>query len=85
MRKFWFAFGLLGAFMLGCAASAFVVPPVRAGTNPQRWEYSCLQAGVLFGSISDSNMQKFQEMGRQGWELATVDGNGSYYCFKRPL
>jgi hypothetical protein len=32
----------LVAFVFGCVTEALVVSPVRAGTNPTRWEYKCL-------------------------------------------
>lgn len=57
-------------FVLGCAtggvASKFVVPPARAGTNPTRWEYVCTNVGA------DALTQRVNELGQQGWELATT-------------
>src|SRR5690348_6309430 len=38
-------------FIVGCAtggvAAQLVVPPVRAGTSPTRWEYQCAEAGFI--------------------------------------
>jgi hypothetical protein len=40
------AFALLVVFFAGCAAERLlVVPPARAGTNPPRWEYTCISRG----------------------------------------
>jgi hypothetical protein len=78
--------GLLGAFLVGCVASqmtAFVVPPARAGTSPQRWEYMCKQA-VGEGTVTDMANQ----FGTQGWEMAAVAGlspQNAVWCFKRAL
>ena len=56
-------------FVIGCAtgsiASQIVVPPVRAGTNPTRWEYLCAKTG---GPLSTA----MTEMGAQGWELVSA-------------
>jgi hypothetical protein len=86
-------------FVIGCASGAVVsqlaVPPVRAGTNPTRWEYFCSSAAP--GSIqSDLNKMRIE-----GWELVNgfvsrFDGQvgggvNSYaadayaFCFKRAL
>jgi hypothetical protein len=83
-------------FILGCAtggvASQVVVPPVRAGTAPTRWEYQCL--GVSGGGGVTATLNK---MGSEGWELAGVSPShhtgafGSYvadtymFCAKRAL
>jgi hypothetical protein len=70
----------LVAFVFGCATEALVVPPVRAGTNPTRWEYKCLDT---WDPERDGNANK---LGAQGWELAAVgDRNGQRWCFKRAL
>ncbi|HEY5944010.1 MAG TPA: hypothetical protein VIV40_00890 [Kofleriaceae bacterium] len=86
-------------FIIGCAtggvASQLAVPPVRAGTNPTRWEYSCVASQT--GKINEG----LNQMGAQGWELVSgfvtrfegVSGGGlnnqgadSYaFCFKRAL
>ena len=56
-------------FLIGCAtggvASRFVTPPVRADTNPTRWEYTCVKIGSKFSTA-------MTEMGAQGWELVSV-------------
>jgi hypothetical protein len=81
-------------FIIGCAtggvASQLVIPPVRAGTNPTRWEYLCGE--------STSNLNgHLVKPGTEGWELVSVflsdqkryaDGTTAdtmAYCFKRPL
>jgi hypothetical protein len=57
-------------FVIGCAtggvASQLVVPPVRAGTNPPRWEYLCARIGA--GSLT----AQLTKMGAEGWELASA-------------
>jgi hypothetical protein len=71
---------LLVVFFAGCAAERLlVVPPARAGTNPQRWEYACKDAR------GDENVTKMaNEKGQQGWELS-ASGPYAAWCFKRPL
>ena len=79
-------------FLIGCAvggaSSRLVVPQARAGTNPTRWEYHCIDGSDELGVNSN-------KMGEQGWELAAGAGAGSgtgvgssntfVGCFKRPL
>jgi hypothetical protein len=75
------AFVLLVVFFAGCAASAashLVVPPARADTNPQRWEYAC-GSGASVEKVATMAAQ----MGQQGWEMSGV--SGAIWCFKRPL
>jgi hypothetical protein len=77
---------LLGVvFLLGCVvggmSSQFVAPPVRAGTNPTRWEYYCIEDVEKLTERSD-------KLGAEGWEMATaaaIDGGHPYFvwCFKR--
>jgi hypothetical protein len=73
------------AFILGCAASTFVVPPARAGSSPQKWEYSCFS-----DSGAEDVTKQANAMGAQGWELASAAaephmGHLPIWCFKRPL
>jgi hypothetical protein len=83
-------------FLIGCAvggiSSQFVAPPVRAGTNPTRWEYYCLEH-------RDKAIERMDKLGAEGWELTTgttaifpqavdpTNPDNYYYmwCFKRPL
>jgi hypothetical protein len=81
---------ILGAvFLIGCAvggaASQLVVPPVRAGTNPTRWEYFVLQDPEKI--LSQSN-----QLGAKGWEMVGMTGirhatdqTEWVWFFKRPL
>ena len=74
-------------FLIGCAvggiSSQFVAPPARAGTNPQRWEYYCIENLENIHERSD-------KLGAEGWEMVTataVPGAATFYymwCFKRP-
>ncbi len=79
---------LLGTvFLIGCAvggvASQFVAPPARAGTNPTRWEYYCIQG-------LEKVIERSDQLGAEGWEMVTataVAGHTDHYytwCFKRP-
>jgi hypothetical protein len=72
----------LGVFFLGCAAERLIVPPARAGTTPQRWEYTCKDETGDGDATTMAN-----QMGREGWELATAGTHayGATWCFKRPL
>lgn len=80
---------LLLGIIVGCAAERIlVVPPARAGTTPQRWEYSCESA--IQGITAMAN-----RYGQEGWELTAAAGYGAglglsqeekmVWCFKRPL
>jgi hypothetical protein len=71
----------LVAFVFGCVTEALVVPPVRAGTNPTRWEYHCIAETGL--SSTETVREDFNKLGREGWELAAADS--TRFCFKRPL
>ena len=90
--------GIIGiVFVIGCAtggvAAQLVVPPVRAGTSPTRWEYQCVTVGIEGGMTSG-----LSRLGAEGWELVSVApahegrefGGGfevdAYVaCTKRPL
>ncbi|HMF40231.1 MAG TPA: hypothetical protein VKQ32_06035 [Polyangia bacterium] len=75
-------------FVIGCAvggvSSQFIVPPVRAGTNPTRWEYYCLED-------TEKLVERSDKLGAQGWEMTAASAvaahNDPYFvwCFKRPL
>lgn len=58
-------------FVVGCAtggvAAQLVVPPVRAGTSPTRWEYQCLSLGTEGRGVTST----LNKVGAEGWELAT--------------
>jgi hypothetical protein len=74
---------LLVVFFAGCAAERLlVVPPARAGTNPQRWEYFCRDEGTAGFVTKMAN-----QAGQEGWELVAVGGGSlnDTWCFKRPL
>jgi len=77
---------VVGVFLLGCLASQVVgthlaVPPARAQTSPQRWEYAC-EAVYEMEQIAP----RLNEYGAQGWELTTLDATGgALICLKRPL
>ena len=64
-------------FIAGCVASQFIVPPVRAGATPVRWEYLQVERPA----------ERMNEAGKEGWELAevAVTSFGTYGYFKRPL
>ena len=59
-------------FVVGCAtggvAAQLVVPPVRAGTSPTRWEYQC----ALVGSPAADLTAGLNKLGAEGWELASL-------------
>jgi hypothetical protein len=92
---------LFAAFIVGCVTSQVVapllVPPVRAGTNPIRWEYLCTEIHNRMGSWPDT--RRLQTLantaGAEGWELVAAAGAGwgqnsfgemtHTWCFKRPL
>jgi hypothetical protein len=59
-------------FIFGCAtggvAAQLVVPQVRAGTSPTRWEYECLNADTGRGALTST----LNQLGLQGWELVSM-------------
>jgi hypothetical protein len=79
-------------FLLGCAvggaSSRLAVPQARAGANPTRWEYHCIDGTAEL--VPNSN-----KMGEQGWEMVAGAGAGSsskllsnnefVWCFKRAV
>ena len=77
-------------FVVGCAtggvAAQLVVPPVRAGTSPTRWEYHCAGAETTDDGGVTSTLNK---LGAQGWELASMAPayahNRYLVCTKRAL
>jgi hypothetical protein len=77
---------LRAALFAGCAAEAqYVVPMARAGTTPQRWEYSCIRA-----DDDDRATRLLNRHGDRGWELVAAAGEGAtatgvVWCFKREL
>ncbi len=90
MQKVNLSLLLLVVFLLGaCAAMVakeVVVPPVRAGTVPQKLEYECVyvqHAEKNLPAFKQKSADKLNEYGFLGWEL--VSNNGDSYCFKRPL
>lgn len=90
MRRLWIMSVLALGVGIGCVAATvaqnFIVPPVRAGTDPVRWEYTCFK-GYVWGSgplDPDDVLEKANPLGQQGWEMVSGDGAGAY-CFKRPL
>jgi hypothetical protein len=89
-------------FLIGCTAggvaSQLAVPTIRAGTQPQRWEYLCAQSSPEASKLSTA----LNNAGSSGWELVSTvaahlenEGVGpvsaglqadSYvFCFKRAL
>ena len=81
MRKgFIVALSVAAGIVVGCAvaSSPLIVPPVRAGTTPQKWEYICFDIPSSFGEIT----RELNKLGSQGWEVFAVF-KGS--CAKRPL
>ena len=77
-------------FIVGCATGGvvaqLVVPPVRAGTSPTRWEYQCAEAGFIPDGTLAANLNK---LGAEGWELVSMELLGlnrmHVVCAKRPL
>ncbi len=75
---------LLVAFLVGCVAARVAIPPARAGTTPQRWEYLCDSVGGF--SPLEKMQQAMNKAGAEGWELVAAFGaNGNAYCLKRAL
>jgi hypothetical protein len=91
--------GVIGViFLLGCAAGGvaaqMVIPPIRAGTQPMRWEYLCVQAVRGTDQLSSA----LNKAGAAGWELVStvashldhefagsLDADAFVFCFKRAL
>jgi hypothetical protein len=75
-------------FLVGCVAGAagsqLIAPSARAGGNPTRWEYFCVQ-----GSNDQRAMGALNDAGSNGFELVSAtfvsEFNQANYCMKRPL
>ena len=84
MRRIVVGLSLLVAFLVGCLASSVVtpqvfhVPPARAGSTPQKWEYSCI--ATLDLEKAQQATMRFSQMGSEGWELVTYTSR-SYVNF----
>jgi hypothetical protein len=85
MKRLYLAMALTIAFLVGCitahVASDLVVPPARAGTSPQKWEYMC---------VRDTDLERIQSIankaGGEGWKMASAAGGVvMIWCFERPL
>jgi len=85
MKKLCLAMALTITFLVGCitahVASDLVVPPARAGTSPQKWEFMC---------VRDTDLSRIQNIankaGSEGWDMASAAGGVvMIWCFKRPL
>ena len=93
MHRFALAWKLGLAFTAGCVlaqvAPALVVPPVRAGASPTRWEYQCIHVNA--GRDQAQVQLQSNQLGAQGWEMVGGAGVGNEYmqleswCFKRAL
>ena len=94
MKRFGMGTLLLVVFLVGCATAvvtqSFIVPPIRANTNPQKWEYKCIDWKKDTPFHLSSKLNKF---GKEGWEIAMTHEVGDYslkasytagVCFKRP-
>jgi len=71
---------LFVGIMVGCVTAPLVVPSVRAGTNPTRWEYLCFEEWGARDVRAKAN-----KAGSQGWEMVTTSAHYGVWCFKRPL
>ncbi len=92
MKKLTIAVALLIAFGAGLGISGVVLntaselaaPSAHAAPGPTKWEYQCMN----FTKSYKKQTALANELGAQGWELATVAGFGAtnlHACFKRPL
>ncbi len=83
MRNLILGLFLSVAFVVGCLVRPVVVPPVRAGTNPPKWEYKC------FRENNDGSLEaKANRLGKAGFELSATARHGdgfNAWCFKRRL
>lgn len=91
-RRTKYAITAVALFTAGCLAGAvgpqLVIPPVRAGTNPTRWEHFCL-SGVAFSNddvLTPASKARVDAAGAEGWEMATSGQrpHDTFLCFKRP-
>ncbi len=68
----------------GAGMSSLVVPGVRAGTSPQKWEYHCIN----LAHNQSENTTEANSLGSEGWEMSGYAAGGDNKpkaCFKRPL
>ena len=46
----------------------------------QKWEYKLVPSNLIISIMQD----KFNQLGKEGWELVAADSKGGY-IFKRPI
>lgn len=81
MRGLVVGLSVSGAFVAGCVAAQFMVPPARAA-GVQKWDYFCFEEADAVAVT-----RKAKKAGTEGWEMVAVDTGGnmdSTWCFKRP-
>ena len=91
MKRLILALTITVAFLVGCitatVATQLVVPPIKAGTNPKKWEYTCFKEPFTDAKATS----QANKHGSEGWELVSVTPvSGSIsalmgWCYKRPL
>jgi len=81
MRRYLPAIIAIGSFVLGCAVAPLVVPPLSAQqSQAPRWEYYCFEVSIWRDITPAANLK-----GAEGWEMVGSGGDGSVWCFKRPM
>ena len=94
MSKSKMILGFVGALVLGYAANQiapFAVPPARAGTSPQKWEYTCkpvARGGTNIEKEAHDTAAIASALGREGWEMSgggPRDNGYGIWCFRRAL
>lgn len=77
-KGFALAVALGFAFGLGCATAVTVIPPARAQTGVERWEYLEIRHGWDDGQWAN-------EAGAEGWEFVGFRPGYPNMLFKRRL
>ncbi len=91
MKKAFTAMVFLVVFLLGACLSMFaqdyIAPPVRANSNPTRWEHTCFAVRAMSPSDYAAKATELaNKAGANGFEAAFTGGSDNeIVCMKRPL
>jgi hypothetical protein len=80
MRNLILGLSLSVAFIVGCLVRPLVIPPVKARTNPPKWEYFCVDTSTF---VDKKELASFNKAGAAGRD--PIGGSDGNWCFKRRL
>ena len=78
---------IIGALVICLLAFVAVFAFSQSSTNI-RWEYTTFQSNDGYGNMTKEDLERANQLGREGWELVTASMNHNkqiIYIFKRRL